>query len=241
MPPWTEEQFLALRKAHRQVLDRIAHAAQKSGRSADEITLVAVTKSATMEQITALLSLGQIDLGENRVQQLEQRAKEIAALPSNTTNPPRWHMIGHLQRNKVKQVLPLVSLIHSVDSQRLAAEIDHISGAMNVISDVLLQINIAEEQQKFGLGTAAAPELAQQVAQMKHLRLRGLMTMAPYADEGEASRPVFREAAALFSQLKSLLGSPSHFDRLSMGMSNDYEVAIEEGANVVRVGRALFE
>ncbi len=240
MSRWTEEQFLALRKAHQQVCDRIACAAAKSGRSADEITLVAVTKSVTMEQITALLSLGRIDLGENRVQQLEQRAKAMAGLPSDTP-PPRWHMIGHLQRNKVKQVLPWVSLIHSVDSQRLAAEIDRTAAAMNVISDVLIQVNIAQEERKHGLSIADAPQLARQVAEMKHLRLRGIMTMAPYADEGEASRPVFREAAALFSRLESMLGSPTHFDRLSMGMSNDYEVAIEEGATIVRIGRALFE
>ena len=234
-------QLKALQIAHQQICDRIAAAASKSGRTADEITLVAVTKSATIEQIAGLLSLGQIDLGESRVQQLEQRVKAIAGLSSSAVHPPRWHMIGHLQRNKVKQVLPLVSLVHSVDSERLAAEIDRTSASMNVISDVLLQVNIAEEEQKYGLTVLAAPELARQIAAMPHVRLRGLMTMAPYDNEGEASRPVFAEAATLFEQLKKMLCSPAHFNQLSMGMSNDFEVAIEEGANVVRVGRALFE
>jgi len=237
MDPLSPQQFESLRDAHRRVLDRIHAAATRAGRSGDDITLVAVTKSASIEQIAALLSLGQIDLGENRVQQLDQRAKALTAenLPS-----PRWHMIGHLQRNKVKQMLPLVCLIHSIDSQRLAAEVNRVSEELNVVSDVLLQVNIAEEEQKYGLSTDDAPSLAQQLNQMKHLRLRGIMTMAPYDDAAESSRPVFQQAAILFENIRNALSSPPHFDQLSMGMSNDYEVAIEEGANVVRVGRALF-
>ena len=241
MSSLSDSQLTTLRDAHRRVLDRIAIAAARSGRRAEDITLVAVTKSATIEQIDGLFSLGQIDMGENRVQQLEER---IAALGSSTTSEspaPRWHMIGHLQRNKVKQVVPKVCLIHSIDSQRLANEIEQFSATRRMTTDILLQVNIAEEEQKFGLSAADAPLLALQISEMKHLRLRGVMTMAPYSDIAEESRPIFAKAAALFAELRSSLKAPACFDRLSMGMSGDYEVAIEEGANVVRVGRALFE
>jgi len=269
----TPSLFQTVYDARRRVKERIDAAAFRRGfdnwTSLNPVTLVAVTKSATPQQIAALAIIGQRDFAENRVQQLEQRIaalpaeianlqsqfaelhptpsspSEVASTPSAIAALIRWHMIGHLQRNKVKQVVPLVRLIHSVDSLRLAEEINAFAGkraATDVHAkpvDVLLQVNIAEEEQKYGLGTADAPALAAQVAAMPHVRLRGLMTMAPYSDDAESSRPVFAQAAELFARLRTEM-KQEHFDTLSMGMTNDYEVAIEEGATVVRVGRALF-
>jgi pyridoxal phosphate enzyme (YggS family) len=234
-------EMAALRDARGAVLDRIAAAAMRKGREPSAVTLVAVTKSTSIDHILALLTLGQCDLGENRVQQLEERCRSLDAAGAAA----RWHMIGHLQRNKVRQVVPLVELIHSVDSLRLAEEINTCAGRRAAAlpnaspMDVLLQVNIAEEEQKFGLSVADAPVLAGQVAEMPHLRLRGLMTMAPYGDDREESRPVFARAGELFAALRSQLKQDT-FDTLSMGMTNDFEVAVEEGATLVRVGRALF-
>jgi len=235
-----------LADAHRRVTDRIAAAALRVKRDPKEITLVAVTKSATIEQIAGLVSMGQRDLGENRVQQLTTRAAELTAISHQQLAIPHWHMIGHLQRNKVKQVAPIVSLIHSVDSVRLAEELSawamkrHEDDPVAPPLDILFQVNIAGEAQKYGLSVVDASTLAPQIAAMPRLRLRGLMTMAPYSDVPETSRPVFAAAATLYDQIRTALGEGT-FNLLSMGMSDDFEVAIEEGANVLRVGRALFE
>lgn len=249
-------QFAALRDRYLRVKERIALAATRANRRLNEITLVAVTKSATVDQILGLIELGQHDLGENRVQQLRDRvAAVVAAMPAPCPTAlgdpaaggvpapvPRWHMIGHLQRNKVRDVVPLVTLIQSIDSLRLAQEIESFCVRRGAGIDVLLQVNIADEEQKFGLAPAEVEPLAQQIAaEMPHLRLRGLMTMAPYSDHAEDSRPVFAQTATLFRELRGQPWIGAAFDQLSMGMTNDFEVAIEEGANILRVGRALFE
>ena len=249
-------QFADLRDHYLRVKDRIATAAARAKRRVDEITLVAVTKSATVDQILGLIDLGQHDLGENRVQQLRDRAAAVIAArpvpcPTALGDPaaggvpgpvPRWHMIGHLQRNKVRDVVPLVTLIQSIDSLRLAQEIETFCARRGADAHVLLQVNIADEEQKFGLAPAEVEPLAQQIAaELPHLRMRGLMTMAPYSDHAEDSRPVFARTAALFQELRAKPWIGGAFDQLSMGMTNDFEVAIEEGANLLRVGRALFE
>lgn len=242
-------EFETLRAAYQQVTARIAAAAARSGRRPGDITLVAVTKSASLEQILSLIEIGHRDLGENRVQQLEERVSAVA-LQLGPRTSVRWHMIGHLQRNKVKSIAPLAHLIHSIDSARLAEELNSFAAKRAAAAseggsqriDILLQVNIAEEQQKFGLSAAAAPALAEQIAaQWPHLRLRGLMTMAPYSDIAEDSRPVFAQLAALFRRIKEQPWAGGEFNVLSMGMTGDFEVAIEEGATLVRVGRALFE
>ena len=232
MSTQTEQQ---VGECYEKVRSRIAQAAQRRGAAADGITLVAVTKYASDEQIDALLATGHRDLGENRVQQLQQRAR---ALPDDV----RWHMIGHLQRNKVKHVLPLVTMIHSVDSARLAKAIDQRAEHDGVVADVLLQVNISGEQRKFGAESEAAVPLAGQMSAMPHLRLRGVMTMAPYSDNPEDARPVFAACRKLYDQLRDQLDEDGRagFDTLSMGMTGDFEVAIEEGANVVRIGSAIF-
>lgn len=243
-----------LRDAYRRVKDQIAAAAERRGRRPDDVVLVAVTKHATPDQIRTLVEMGHADLGENRVQQLTQRHAQLeeflsrrrtlaGAVPKTSAEFPdrvRWHMIGHLQRNKVKQVAPLVTLIHSVDSLRLAEELQTYAARLDRTVDILLQVNASGEASKFGVAPPAVVHLAEQIDSMMHLRLRGLMTMAPYSDRAEESRGVFARTAELFHDAQSEKIGGDHFNILSMGMTNDYEVAIEEGANVVRVGRALF-
>jgi len=244
----------ALRDAHRAVCDRIAAAAERAGRRAEHVTLVAVTKNATPDAIRSLVELGQADLGENRVQQLTQRAPQLdewlgrkktlaGAAPKTEAAVPdavRWHMIGHLQRNKVKQVAPAVSLIQSVDSLRLAEELHSYAAKADRMIDILLQVNTAMEAQKSGVAPPAVIALAEQIDTMVHLQLRGLMCMAPYSDNPEDARPVFARTREIFEEARHLKIGGEPFNILSMGMSDDFEVAIEEGSNMVRVGRALF-
>ncbi len=243
-----------LREAYRRVNEQIGEAAARSGRRREDIVLVAVTKNASPDQIRAVVEMGQVDLGENRVQHLAQRVAQLeeflsrkrtlggAATRSAGESPlhVRWHMIGHLQRNKVKNVVPLVQLIHSVDSLRLAEELHAYGARHEKTIDILLQVNTSGEASKFGVAAPAAIHLAEQIDTMLHLRLRGLMTMAPYSENPEDSRPTFARAAEIFAEMQSAkIGGPD-LNVLSMGMTNDYHVAIEEGANLVRIGRALF-
>jgi pyridoxal phosphate enzyme (YggS family) len=243
-----------LRDAYRRVNDQIAAAATRSGRRPTDVVMVAVTKNALPDQIRTLVEMGHADLGENRVQQLSQRVAQLdeflsrrrtlaGAVSRNAGELPekvRWHMIGHLQRNKVKQVAPLVALVHSVDSLRLAEELQAYAVRVDKTVDILLQVNASGEASKFGVASPAVIHLAEQIDSMMHLRLRGLMTMAPYSDRAEDSRSTFARCAELFQDCRSAKLGGNDFNILSMGMSNDFEVAIEEGANLIRVGRALF-
>ena len=237
-----------LRDRYNELMNRIGEAAGRAGRPANDVLMVAVTKTASPDQIRQLIDLGHRDLGENRVQQLQQRVamteeflarrRLMAAGPK--TEPVRWHMIGHLQRNKVKPILPLVKLVHSVDSLRLAEELQAQAVKADIDVDILLQVNVSGEESKHGLTLPAVPHMAEQINTMMHLRLRGLMTMAPLSDEPEASRPIYTRLSELFGEMAKDSTYNEHFNLLSMGMSNDFEVAIECGANLVRIGRALF-
>ena len=243
-----------LKDAYDQVCERIASAAERGGRKAEDVVLVAVTKYATVDQIQKTLELGVMDFGESRGQNLAQRVAQIdefiqrrsqlaAAAPRSKQLVPeqvRWHMIGHLQRNKVKQVVPLVSLVHSVDSLRLAEELHNYASRQDLTIDILMQVNTAGEAQKFGVAAPAAIHLAEQIDTMMHLRLRGLMTMAPYSEEPEDARPVFARTREIFEDIAKSGYVDNAFNVLSMGMSGDFEVAIEEGANVIRIGSALY-
>lgn len=243
-----------LRDAYRQVNDRIADAAARSGRRREDVALVAVTKYASPDQIRQIVELGQADLGESRVQQLSQRVpalseflsrkKTLAGAVSKAAelvpDKVRWHMIGHLQRNKVKQVAPHVDLIHSVDSLRLAEELHNYAARMDVVIDVLIQVNVSGETTKAGIAPPAVLHFLDSIDTMMHLRPRGLMTMAPASDNPEDARPTFARCADIFRDARSAKLGGETFNVLSMGMTNDFEIAIEEGANVVRVGRALF-
>ena len=243
-----------LRDAYRKVLDNIGAAAGRAGRRPGDVRLVAVTKTASPDQIRTLVEMGQADLGENRVQHLVQRVAALEeflsrrrTLGSAATRPPadappqvRWHMIGQLQRNKVKQVVPLVQLVHSVDSLRLAEELHAYGARIDRTVDILIQVNISGEASKAGVAAPAVIHLAEQIDSMMNLRMRGLMTMAPYSDNPEDARPIFVRAYELFQEIRSAKVAGKDFNLLSMGMSGDYEVAIEEGANLVRIGRAIF-
>lgn len=243
-----------LKQRYEQVMTRVADAAERVGRKADSVMVVAVTKYASPETIRSLVDLGHADFGENRVQQLAQRAPIIneflarkrtlaRALPDDKTTAPqriRWHMIGHLQRNKVKQVAGITDLIQSVDSLRLCEELQAYGAKHDQVINILLQVNASGELSKYGIAPPAVTHIAEQVDAMMHLRLRGLMTMAPLSDDPEEVRSVFRRTRELFEEVKTESFIGSDFNILSMGMTNDFEIAIEEGANVVRVGRAIF-
>jgi pyridoxal phosphate enzyme (YggS family) len=231
-----------------EVRERIAAACAKAKRETSEVTLIAVTKTAAPEQIRELLQLGVGDLGESRVQVLQQRAAQVneffarqqAHGAENLPAKLRWHMIGHLQRNKIKPVLPLVSVIHSVDSLRLAEELDAHAAKANRKLPVLMQVNASEEPQKSGVAVGAAVPLAEQIGTMENLQIVGLMTMAPLDGDEKTIRQTFARTRELFEEIRfNKIGGP-HMRHLSMGMSNDFEHAITEGATLVRIGTLLF-
>ncbi len=230
-----------------EVKDRIACACARANRDAKDVTLVAVTKTAAPEQIREIVQLGVADLGESRVQVLTQRAAQInefhqRSLQRGEGMPPRirWHMIGHLQRNKVKQVLPICDVIHSLDSLRLAEEIEAVGTRLERKIPVLLEVNASNEPQKFGVAVGAAIHLAEQLDTMPHLQISGLMTMAPQTEDTGEIRRVFARVREIFEEMKWNKIGGTHLRHLSMGMSNDFEQAILEGATMVRIGSLLF-
>lgn len=246
--PSTANQRRRLADNLKRVRERIAEAAIRARRRPEEVRLVAVTKGVDLEIVKQLLDLGQLDLGENRVQQLVKRASLIdeqmqrrAAAGNDTVGPVRWHMIGNLQRNKVRQILPLVELIHSMNTLRLAEEISARAEKDNLVAQVLVQTNVSGEKSKSGIPPAAVPYLIEQIASLPKLKIVGLMTMAPLVDNPEEVRGVFARTRELFEEVRAGRLAGPGFVHLSMGMSNDFEVAIEEGATLVRVGTALFE
>jgi len=224
----------------------IAEACARAHREPEDVCLVVVTKSAQIEQIEEVVRLGYTRLGENRVQQLRKVAAQMAEFlqqqPEDSPLPKEihWHMIGHLQRNKVRQILPVTSLIHSVDTLRLAEEISNSAAKLNVQPRVLLQVNTSNEPQKYGVPVGAATHLAEQIETLPHLKLIGLMTMAPLTRNKDVIRACFTRARELHHEMRGEKIVGSQFTELSMGMSSDYEIAIEEGATVLRIGSAIF-
>jgi hypothetical protein len=216
---------------------RIAAAAARAGRPADAVQLVAVTKQKPSADIRAALTAGQADFGENYVQELLAKQDELA----DAAAALRWHAIGPLQRNKVRQVVGRVALLHAVDSARLLDEIDRRSAAAGVVTPVLLQVDSALEPTKSGCPEAELPALAHHALCLPAVALRGLMTLPPFFDDPEETRPFFARLRALRDALVAQHGVPAErLTELSMGMSGDYEVAVEEGATLVRVGSAIF-
>lgn len=213
---------------------RLRAACERSGRRRADVTLVAVTKVVGITIAEALPALGVLDLGENRPQELWRKA---GALPATV----RWHLIGHLQRNKIERTLPLVQCIHSVDSLRLLTALEEEAAKRQLAPEVLLEIKASREANKHGFTPEELPALAPTVGGLRHLRVGGLMTMAAYAKDPEACRLTFVLLRNLRDQLRSELGTPVALPHLSMGMSNDFEVAVEEGATLVRLGSVLFE
>ena len=214
---------------------RIADAARRAGRDPEEVTLVAATKVQTSQTIREAISAGIRACGENRVQEM------TAHLDDDAYAGARLHFIGHLQTNKVKQVVGRVDLIESVDSDRLLDAISKRAGELELIQDILLEVNIAEEERKGGVFPAQLPALAEKALEMPHIRLRGLMCIPPVVVPGQSNRKFFAQTRQLFVDINTKIADNiSDMDCLSMGMSGDFEDAVEEGATLVRVGTALF-
>ncbi len=230
----------------KRVLENVAAACARSGREPQDVRLIIVTKSADFEQVKQVIRLGFNHLGENRVQQLKKVSAQVtefvAQEGSEATLPSEihWHMIGHLQRNKVRGVLANTSLIHSVDTLRLAEEINTAAGKMNLCPRILLQVNTSNEPQKYGVPVGAATHLAEQIETLPHLQLIGLMTMAPLTRNQDVIRACFVRARELYCEMRGEKIVGNHFTELSMGMSSDYEIAVEEGATLLRIGSAIF-
>jgi PLP dependent protein len=221
-----------------QVNEKIAAACVRAKRQAGEVKLIVVTKSATLDQIKEVVDLGYRDLGENRVQQLKKVSDDLGTYSSKS--PINWHMIGHLQRNKVRTVLPIITMVHSVDTLRLAEEINAAAAKLNTKSRILLQVNAGEEPQKYGVPVGAAIHLAEQFETMTNIQLCGLMTLGPLTHDTDAIRTCFVRMRELFMEIRASRVVGPHFNQLSMGMSHDYEIAIEEGATMLRIGSAIF-
>lgn len=197
------------------------------------VTLVAVTKNHDVAAMREAIAAGATNVGENRVQEAKGKFAEIG-------NSVTWHLIGHLQTNKVRQAVKFSDLIHSVDSLHLAETISSEAARIDKVQDILVQVNLAKEDSKSGVYREDLQEVLQAVTKLPNLRLRGLMCMAPNYDDVEKCRPLFREMYKIYQQIKEMGLPASNINMLSMGMTHDYEIAVEEGANVVRVGTAIF-
>lgn len=236
-----------LRERYELVRARVAEAAVRSGRTPEQVLLVVVSKSASIEQIHELIQLGCRDFGENRVQQLVQRAAQVGEhlarkheLSGGTAPELRWHMVGSLQRNKVRKAIEVCRLIHSVDNLRLAEEIHAQGVRRDRPVDVLVEVNVSGEASKHGIAPPALRHFVDQLDTMMNVRARGMMCMGPLGAGPDEVRSVFARAKEIFDDVRQSGAGGPHFDLLSMGMSGDYEIAIECGANVVRVGGAVI-
>lgn len=226
---------MGVRENYLEVLNKKNQAALRAGRNPEDITLMAVTKLHTVDEINEAIDAGATDIGENKVQELLSKYEDV--------KPVRWHLIGHLQTNKVKQIIDKVVMIHSVDSLHLAEEINKRAGNAGLVMDILIEINVGEEETKTGIQAEELMDLAKKITgTCENVRLRGVMCIPPYGEDPEVSRKYFRETRELFEKLQQL-GLPEDralIDTLSMGMSGDYETAVEEGSTIVRVGSAIF-
>ncbi len=214
------------------IKEKIQNSAVKSKDSSDIITLIGVTKTRSPAEINEAIHSGITDIGENRVQEILNKYNEVI--------PVRWHMIGHLQTNKVKYIIDKVKMIHSVDSLKLAKEINKRAGQHHLVMDVLVQVNIADEDSKFGLKPEELDSFLDSIKEYNHIQVKGLMTVAPLEENPENVRIYFRKMKELFDTYKKSNLRNQDMKYLSMGMTNDFEIAIEEGANMVRIGTAIF-
>ena len=217
----------------KRVLENIAETAIKSGRKPEDITLVAVTKTVTAEGAKQVMDAGVVTLGENRVQSLLEKYEILK-------DKPQWHLIGHLQTNKVKYIADKVSLIHSVESLKLALEIDRKFKEINKTAEILMQVNVSGEESKFGISPDESFALLEEISRLESVRVKGLMTMAPLSATPDECRKYFAELKKLSQNIADRKYENVDMRHLSMGMSGDYREAIMEGATIVRVGSALF-
>lgn len=211
----------------------IQKACQRSGRARDEVSLIAVSKTKPVSDLMEAYHLGVRVFGENKVQEL---ADKYEAMPGDI----HWHMIGHLQRNKVKYIIDKVDLIHSVDSLRLAQTIEKEAARRNITANILIEVNVAKEESKFGLMPEELPEFILEAARFRHIQVKGLMTIAPFVADPEENRSIFQRLRKLSVDIAEKNVDNITMRILSMGMTNDYTVAIEEGATMIRVGTGIF-
>lgn len=222
-----------LKDNYENVEKNVANACARAGRDRCEVTLIAVSKTKPVEMLKEVYDAGARTFGENKVQEI---CEKYDKLPSDI----KWHMIGHLQRNKVKQVIDKVALIHSVDSYRLAQEISVHAQKKGITVPILVEVNVANEETKFGISAEDTIQLVEEIAVLPNLKIQGLMTIAPYVEDAEENRLYFRQIKQLSVDIKNKNIDNVSMDILSMGMTGDYEVAIEEGATMVRVGTGIF-
>lgn len=222
-----------IRENLKNVQNNIDEACKRCGRSETDVTLISVSKTKPIEMLQEAYDAGARDFGENKVQELVEK---IENMPKDI----RWHMIGHLQRNKVKQIVGKVFLIHSVDSLRLAEEISKEAVAKNVTVQILIEVNVAEEESKFGVSVSECIPLIQEIACLPGLKIMGLMTIAPFCENAETNRQFFRKLKQLSVDIAEKNIDNVCMKFLSMGMTGDYEIAVEEGATFVRVGTGIF-
>ena len=215
------------------VRNEITEACKRSGRDPKEVTLIAVSKTKPVSMIEEAIEAGQTVFGENKVQEL---CSKYEVLPKNLS----WHLIGHLQRNKVKYIADKAALIHSVDSLRLAQTIDQEGKKHNRVIPILIEVNVAGEDTKFGVSVEEALPLIEKISVLPNIRVKGLMTIAPFVENPEENRSVFRRLKQLSVDIGDKIMNNVYMDILSMGMTNDYQVAVEEGATMVRVGTGIF-
>ncbi len=216
-----------------QVEHNIEKACRRAGRDRSEVTLIAVSKTKPVETLQEAYDLGVRVFGENKVQEM---ADKYEVLPKDI----QWHLIGHLQRNKVKYIIDKAVLIHSVDSLRLAQTIEKEAEKHNLTAHILIEVNVAREESKFGIFPEELESLVDEIAKLPHIQVDGLMTIAPFVPDPEENRPVFRELRKLSVDISAKKVDNVNMSVLSMGMTNDYQVAIEEGATMVRVGTGIF-
>lgn len=221
----------------------ISHAAMRAGREPHDVRLIAVTKNVAADVVVRALEMGLRDFGENRVQEFREKIAHIRNLlgvpPGGTLKGyrPRWHLIGHLQKNKAKVAVELFDLIHSVDSEELAEMVNSSAEKINKTQRILIQVKLSDEESKYGISQAKVIGLLERLRGMRHLKVEGLMTIPPYFEDPQEARPFFRELREIRDRAEAK-GFP--LQELSMGMSNDFGTAVEEGATMVRVGTAIF-
>ncbi len=231
---WGEDMsFSYVKENLEDIKKNIEAACERSGRNADDVTLVAVTKTVEADVMNASIEFGVQIVGENRVQEIRRKYDDVK-------DGVAWHQIGHLQTNKVKYIVDKVDMIHSVDSIRLAQEISDRASKHQRVIDILIQVNVASETQKFGISEEDLAVLIEEVSKMPSVRVKGLMLIAPFADDPETVRPIFRRMKEIFDSTKNINYNNVEMKYLSMGMSGDYVIAIEEGANMVRIGSGIF-
>lgn len=216
-----------------EVREKIRQACQRSGRREEDVTLISVSKTKPVEMLKEAYEAGSRDFGENRVQEIMEK---YGQMPEDV----RWHMIGHLQKNKVRQVIDKAVLIHSVDTVELAEQIEKDAAKRDLTVDILLEVNVAEEESKFGFRTEEVEAAVMKIKEFPHVHIKGLMTIAPFVSNSEDNREVLKKLYQLYVDIRSKNIDNVNMSVLSMGMTGDYEVAVEEGATMIRVGTGIF-